>query len=303
MSDGKRDIAILVVDDSREDRRLFKYLLDEIQDRQWNVTEAESGAEGLKLCHEEQFDCVLLDYRLPDQNGLEFMTNLGSGVCQLPVPVVMITGRGDDSIATEALRRGAQDYIVKGSVDSELLSRTIRYSIERHSLLTALEEIRQREQEERELGALERFSRSGSTGVTAELFGLGPLRETLLDVFEDLVGEYARILELSMEEHGFKTQHGTEQQLRTLSEQLGVLRAEPQDIVDIHTAALRRKRAGANARKAGAYAEEGRLLVLKLMGLLAAFYRDHTGRTTNKRERQPVGIGTNVPETKETDHG
>jgi PAS domain S-box-containing protein len=77
------------------------------------LSEAETGREGLQLAHAQKPDCVLLDYHLPDLNGLEFLAELRNDLGEIPVPVMMLTGADNASVAVEAMKRGAQDYLVK----------------------------------------------------------------------------------------------------------------------------------------------------------------------------------------------
>ena len=67
----------------------------------------------MQLAHAQKPDCVLLDYHLPDLNGLEFLAELRDDVGEISVPVMMLTGADNASVAVEAMKRGAQDYLVK----------------------------------------------------------------------------------------------------------------------------------------------------------------------------------------------
>ena len=77
------------------------------------LSEAESGREGLQLAHEQKPDCVLLDYHLPDLNGLEFLAALADDAGDISIPVMMLTGTDNATIAVEAMKRGARDYLIK----------------------------------------------------------------------------------------------------------------------------------------------------------------------------------------------
>jgi PAS domain S-box-containing protein len=77
------------------------------------LSEAESGLEGLQLAHDQKPDCVLLDYHLPDLNGLEFLAALTDEGGDVAVPVMMLTGTDNAAIAVEAMKRGARDYLIK----------------------------------------------------------------------------------------------------------------------------------------------------------------------------------------------
>jgi diguanylate cyclase (GGDEF)-like protein len=93
------------------------------------VTRAETMAEARSHLLEGRFDAVLLDLSLPDSRGLatvETATALNPSL-----PIIVLTGMDDEAMATEAMRKGAQDYLIKGNVDGALLVRSIRYAVER----------------------------------------------------------------------------------------------------------------------------------------------------------------------------
>ncbi len=112
---NKPQIRILIVEDDLVDRMACRRALAQDQNYEFVLTEAETGREGLQLAHEQKPDCVLLDYHLPDLDGLEFLAELRNDVGEITVPVMMLTGADNASVAVEALKRGAQDYLVKDS--------------------------------------------------------------------------------------------------------------------------------------------------------------------------------------------
>jgi PAS domain S-box-containing protein len=130
--------SVLIIDDNPLDREAYRRLLLRAPNGHHKVIEADSGSEGLALCRSERPDCVLLDYLLPDLNGLEFLAELARDDGVTPVPVVMLTGQGNEHVDLAAMRAGAQDYLVKGEIDVALLVRTIRHAIDRHRLVVAL---------------------------------------------------------------------------------------------------------------------------------------------------------------------
>ena len=113
MSEAVR--TLLVVDDSPEDRAMVRRLLRG-SSPPYAVVEAETAGEALDRFRASVPDLVLLDFHLPDREGLEVLAALARGGRPLPVPVVMLTGHGDDEIASAALNGGAQDYVIKGSL-------------------------------------------------------------------------------------------------------------------------------------------------------------------------------------------
>ena len=110
---NKTTIRLLLVEDDRIDRLACKRALAQHPDCDFVIFEAETGEQGLKLARAEQPDCILLDYHLPDLNGLEFLVELAEGTGELPMPVVMLTGSDNAMVAVDALKLGARDYVVK----------------------------------------------------------------------------------------------------------------------------------------------------------------------------------------------
>jgi PAS domain S-box-containing protein len=111
---SKSQIRILIVDDDLVDRMACRRaLLKNDHNHDYVVSEAETAREGLQLAHSQKPDCVLLDYHLPDLNGLEFLAALRNDLGEITVPVMMLTGTDDVSVAVEAMKSGAQDYLIK----------------------------------------------------------------------------------------------------------------------------------------------------------------------------------------------
>ncbi|HKI58682.1 MAG TPA: HD domain-containing phosphohydrolase [Trueperaceae bacterium] len=124
---------VLLLEDNPGDARLFREMLRAPQPPQPEVTHVRDLETGRRVVGDERFDVVLLDLGLPDSQGVATLEAL------LPVaggaPVVVLTGLDDQDVGAEAMRRGAQDYLVKGQVEPDLLVRTLRYAIERHDAL------------------------------------------------------------------------------------------------------------------------------------------------------------------------
>lgn len=109
----KPQIRILIVEDDLVDRMACRRALAQDPNYEFVLSEADTGREGLQIAHAQKPDCVLLDYHLPDLDGLEFLAELKNDLGEIPVPVMMLTGADNASVAVEALKRGAQDYLVK----------------------------------------------------------------------------------------------------------------------------------------------------------------------------------------------
>ncbi|MBC7969343.1 MAG: PAS domain-containing protein [Verrucomicrobia bacterium] len=131
---------VLIVEDSPEDRELYRRYLLHDRDYDYTIIEASLGEEGLNLWRQHQPDAVLLDYRLPDLDGLEFLAALQTQESQTPLPIVMMTGVGSETIAVQAIKAGAQDYLVKGQITPEGLKLALDATIKTVQLQTQLQE-------------------------------------------------------------------------------------------------------------------------------------------------------------------
>jgi two-component system, sensor histidine kinase and response regulator len=139
-----RDAAlqILIVDASPEDRMVYRRHLQYPRAGAYDVWEAETGAEGLAVCQKQPPDCVLLDYRLPDLDGLAFLTALAGMERGAAIPVIVLSGQGNETLAVDVMKAGAADYMPKPTVSAKALERAISNAVEQARLRAALEEQR-----------------------------------------------------------------------------------------------------------------------------------------------------------------
>jgi PAS domain S-box-containing protein len=132
-------LNILLVEDNPSDIRLLQEILREVGTTQYQITSAMTLAAAidcLSIGDSVPFDIILLDLSLPDSRDMASFLNLRR---QAPhIPIVVLTGLDDETLAISAMQQGAQDYLVKGQVDRNLLRRSIRYAIERERAETAL---------------------------------------------------------------------------------------------------------------------------------------------------------------------
>ena len=123
---------ILVIDDSPEDRAAVRRLLAGETGHYHEIEEATSGAEGLRALRAARFDCLLLNNDLPDYEGLEFLGELSRLFAdETMIAVVVLTGQASEAMIVEALKGGAQDFLVKGRFTREVLRRSINDSVVR----------------------------------------------------------------------------------------------------------------------------------------------------------------------------
>jgi diguanylate cyclase (GGDEF)-like protein len=137
MAMAKQSIHLLLVEDNIDQRELtlrsFRKKLPEVQ-----ITAVENGPASLQKLGEERYDAVILDYSLPMLNGLEVLKLIQERGYLMPV--VMVTGQGDEKLAVEAMKRGAYDYIIKTQNYHETLPMVVEKVIEKYQLKRHLEE-------------------------------------------------------------------------------------------------------------------------------------------------------------------
>jgi len=122
-------LKILLVEDNADDADLLRRALQEVGSPVFDLTTVKRLEQAVKQSREESFDAILLDLSLPDSRGLETVITMTLHASS--VPVVVLTGLDDENMGLEAIRKGAQDYLVKGNVDGNLISRVIRHARER----------------------------------------------------------------------------------------------------------------------------------------------------------------------------
>src|SRR5881394_4100905 len=133
---SSESIKVLLVEDNLGDARLLYEGMEEALPGQFQMTHVRRLSETLEALWENTYSVVLLDLGLPDSHGLETLVLVRA---QSPdVPIVVLTGFQDDELGDLALKAGAQDYLVKGQVDSKGLARSMRYAIARKAVEEAL---------------------------------------------------------------------------------------------------------------------------------------------------------------------
>ncbi|MEO8613442.1 MAG: response regulator, partial [Chloroflexota bacterium] len=132
----KENFSILLIEDSPSDADLFQEMLLEVPATEFKVVIAARLSEGLKHLENISVNLILLDLSLPDSHGLETFRRIQAAAVE--TPVIVLTGLDDETLALQAVSLGAQDYLIKDNVGSNLLARAIRYSIERKRLTNTL---------------------------------------------------------------------------------------------------------------------------------------------------------------------
>lgn len=134
----KHKIKVLLIEDNPGDARLIQEMLSYSSRTEYELVCRESLNDGLATAEKEEDIVILLDLSLPDSDTEQTFQSITA--LSADYPVIVLTGNDDDEIALAAVKKGAQDYLIKGTIDSQLLIKSITYAIERHSIKNSLNE-------------------------------------------------------------------------------------------------------------------------------------------------------------------
>lgn len=129
-------IRVLLVDDDEDDYFLTREYFQDLVNWKFDITWCATFREAETQIRNNKYDLYLFDYLLGESTGIDLIELACSFECE--EPIILLTGKGDTKIAVEALRLGAADYLIKSELDAEKLERSIRYALERTSVLKAL---------------------------------------------------------------------------------------------------------------------------------------------------------------------
>jgi len=127
-----KTLKLLLVEDNPGDARLVQETLHDVPTLKFDIYTVDNLSSAIETLGLEDFDLVLLDLTLPDSQGLETCMKLRGEFPE--IPVIVLTGLDDEELALRALHQGAQDYLVKGNFETNLLLRSMRYGIERKKI-------------------------------------------------------------------------------------------------------------------------------------------------------------------------
>jgi two-component system cell cycle sensor histidine kinase/response regulator CckA len=137
-----RPIRVLIVDDDRVDRGVYRECLRHSSVREFEFAEAESAISGLEIVGAWRPDCTLLDFNLPDMDGIEVLSRLRHQHAGLPCATVMLTAYGGEELAVRAMKAGASDYLPKGRVSAGTLAPIVINAVQRFWMLQQIEQQR-----------------------------------------------------------------------------------------------------------------------------------------------------------------
>lgn len=210
-------VRILLVEDNPGDARLLRETLRDAGSLRFDLVHADRLSDALDRIRAEPADVVLLDLSLPDAHGMDTVARMLEAAPA--VPIIVLTGLADETVAVQAVQAGAQDYLVKGTVEGGTLGRAIRYAMERKRLETERAELLRNEREAR-------AAAEAAVNARDEV-----LRIVAHDIGNSLsaVKIHAMVLERTLPADGVEARKRTEA-IRHLTQQMDRLR---QDLLDV----------------------------------------------------------------------
>jgi CheY-like chemotaxis protein len=257
---------VLIVDDDQAIGRV----LEEVLQPAFDAHAVANTRTALDFVEHNEVAIVLADQQMPGMTGLELLAEVRR---LKPTAVgVLITAHADLQDAMRAINRvRVLGFLAKPWDEDELMS-VMQRALDAH---LALQQLRPVHGPEHELKMLESLA-GAPTPITAQRFGVLPLRDSMPHEFARLVQTYGDILGLALDQRAYRIDRTTSKALHDLADELGGLSAGPRDVIDLHVMALKGRLAQANREQASALTEEGRLLVLELMGHVVTYYRSYT---------------------------
>lgn len=268
----ERQATVLLIEDSPVDATMIRGQLSKAKGNAYEVAVETSLDGGLARLAEGDVDVILLDLTLPDTQGLE--TFLKTYRLAPQVPIVIITSLDDREVAYSAVRSGAQDYLIKGKLDTESLIHAVSFAMERHARQQRLNP---------HLTGL--WAASGQSDIPgAELMPqedrlFMPLRDREADAFEPLCERYATLIQAACRQRQSKQVEPISDELHGIAMYLCMLSAGPSDVEEIHRCSLERLSTDGSSSEMQACVEEGQMLLIELFRYLIDFYRDSLMRT------------------------
>lgn len=256
--------TVLLVRSNGEAESAFIGPLRGLADGRLEVKAATSVDHALAILAEGETEIIVAEAASDGNAGL--LESIKVLRQQAPrMPIVVIASELNESFLEEMRRAGVQHVL-----QSEQALQPLVLSVVREAVREAQADAPSAEEEIGSLGAL---SGPAPSPITGRSLGMQSLREKTPDEFESLLKAYDTLLDMLLERQACRLVDDFEARLLRFAERLGMVNAGPRDVVAIHKAAIAAKIAREPAMRTKAYFEEGRLLILQVMGHLASFYR------------------------------
>ncbi len=276
-------LNVLLVEDAETVAELLKIWLTESATTPMQLDRVLLLSEALERLGERTYDVVLLDLNLPDSEGLETVRAV---VHHSPtVPIVVLTGAADPGQAIEAVKLGAQDYVVKTHMNGDSIVQSLAHAVERQRRAPRADTQRPRGWIQSEIDRIQQLA-GGSWKIDEDEGGDNSLKGREPEVFEQLAQEYTAALTAIVEAAHRGASHDPSEALASIGAQMADAWAGPADVLALHASVLRSRLSTETVGELKNQPEATRSLGLQFMGHLAASYRNIVwARTVDRRRR------------------
>jgi response regulator RpfG family c-di-GMP phosphodiesterase len=234
----------------------------------------------------DDVDLVVLDADAREDPAVDLVTAIRLRAPS--VPILVVTPSLDKTFALRTLRAGAEDCLVKDDGLETALNRAVRHAVERTRYRARGDAARRKRLEDREINSLQALCGPVQSPVTERSLGGRPLMQLDPNLTRDLLLRYVELLDLAIEQRRVGKLEAYELRVDRLVDRLGAMNAGPRDLIELHKAAISGKVTESPSSLARAYVNEGRLLLLHIMGRLVSFYRAMSwGKLPPARARGP----------------
>ncbi|MDY7106871.1 MAG: response regulator [Actinomycetota bacterium] len=264
------EVLLLVVEDDPLDAELVEGFARSVVTSDESITSVGTLAAAVGHLATARPDLVLLDLGLPDSQGSDTFFRLHADFPGLAI--VVLTGASEVDLGARLVSAGAEDFLAKSDLSPDELRRVVRHAVERCRLRGRLEHLEQERQRNHELQFFGQLA-EGDGAVAQQVYGGGPLEQMMPDLHRELSAEFARIVELRLDEDVFEVDRHSDARLRAIAEQMGFLHAGPRDTIALYSELLDDGSAQLSIDRATALQHEGRLALIQLMGFLLTYYR------------------------------
>jgi DNA-binding response OmpR family regulator len=257
----KKPTKILLIEDNPADVRL---IVEMTRNERFYIENVGTLSDGLERLKQDDFTLILLDLSLPDSQGFETITSALKGAHN--IPIVILTGVGDEELGIKAIQSGAQDYLVKGNITDDLLIRVLRYAMERSNLRNELEEIRLKHQQ-LELSEELKRSQNHFRAISKEDDPKDHNKKSAIDDkdFKILVSEY-RILVLKYVRAIRLREERPSELVREFAKRLSGLKLNAASVVRIHISLLSEISVQTDLQQEKEFSNDARLVLIEILG-------------------------------------
>ncbi|TWX73509.1 PleD family two-component system response regulator [Colwellia sp. C1TZA3] len=267
----KNTQKILIVDDRKENLIALRLVLSDLN-LDVEIIEASNGNDALAATLQHRFSLAILDIMMPGMDGYELASYLRGDEKTKLTPIIFVSAaHTDEQDVFKGYEVGGIDYIVKPIVPQILLGK-VKLFLEMDRYREALAEKLSEELERR-------YTLANVPEVSSVLIDTESLSTSNKEKFQALVQRYSQALMQAVENLILKVGHPVAEQLRAIAQELGKLFATSRDVAELHSLALARTTKQVPPLKAKAIIEEGRFVVLEVMGNLSTYYRQRGPQT------------------------